>query len=257
VIQSLTNLFSHRFQSSISCVLPNIGGDQLMVQTKDERLMESLYILVHFGLKTTLSEGVKIHDSWFQVPLALYGDQAIIQYFPNDQNPEEKVIIKYDLSKNVTNWEHANVDYVAIVGNGVVFRDTNGYYLLNDHNELSELNPSQIQEIGTDQFGYPSFFDQDEIEFKEMAALVEKFTGDTAQLGVEYLEYNQYILLSYFVIDGIKFNNYLIVLDSAGKIALHKKINGEMKGLGRDTFFILAEKLIFVSNKTTLNVYAI
>jgi hypothetical protein len=257
VIQSLTNLFSHRFQSTICCVLPSIGADQLMVQTKDERLMESMYTLVHFGLQTTLSDGIKIHDSWFQIPLALYSDKTIIQYFPNDQNPEEKVIIKYDFSKGGIDWEHANIDYAAIIDDGVLLRDANGYYLLNDLNELNEINPSQIQEIVTNQFDYPSFFGQDEIEFSEMADIVEKLTGQKVHLGVEYLEYNQYILISYFAIDGIKFNNFLIVLDSTGKIALHQKINGEMKGLGRDTFFILAEKLIFVSNKTTLNVYVI
>jgi hypothetical protein len=257
VIQPLTNIFSHRFQSDICCVLPSVDNDQLMVQTKDEKIMESIYTLVHMGTVISLDNGINIHNSWFQIPLALYSEMALIQYFPDDQNPEKKVVLQYDFSKRMINWEHSGIDYVTISNDGVVLRDNKSYYLLNNKMELKDINISQIENSSTNQLEYPSFFSQEEIEFTEMSAVVDKFSGQKSLLGVEYLEYRQYIFISYVTLGETRFNNFLLVLDRTGKIALHQKINGEMKGLGRDTFFIFAEKLIFVSNKNTLNVYAL
>lgn len=256
MIQSLIHLFSHRFQFAISCVLPNIGSNQILVQTKDEVKMESYYVLLHLKAANQLFNQITIHNSWFQIPLAVYDNTAIIQYFPDDQNPEKKNILEYDFSNGKINWERSDVDFVVKDERGVVLRDSKIYYLLNNQFELSEISKSSIQFVEDEHYNYPHFFDQAEPEFIDIATIIEKTSAIKCQLGVEYLEYKQNILVSYYTIDGIKFSNFLLVLDLLGRVVFHQKINDDMKGLGRDTFFIFADKLIFVSNKTTLNTYA-
>ena len=52
-------------------------------------------------------------------------------------------------------------------------------------------------------------------------------------------------------------NNSLIVLDPHGQTIESIKLGKNLKGIGKDTFFAIENRLIFISHKNTLNIYEV
>ncbi len=73
--------------------------------------------------------------------------------------------------------------------------------------------------------------------------------------GVEYLEFNDWIIVSVYVEESAKLANYLLVFSETGELVLTLKLGEKLGGLGSDTFFILSGCLFLVQNKTDLVAY--
>lgn len=80
-------------------------------------------------------------------------------------------------------------------------------------------------------------------------------TDYTITKGVEYLEFNDWIMVSAYVEESAKLANYLLVFRSTGALVLTLKLGENLAGLGSDTFFILSGCLFLVQNKTDLVAY--
>lgn len=70
----------------------------------------------------------------------------------------------------------------------------------------------------------------------------------------EYLKLEQNIILSYYTEEEGELCNYLSIVNNQGMIIESHVLAKNLKGIGKDTFFVSRNKLIFVSNKTDLNV---
>lgn len=73
--------------------------------------------------------------------------------------------------------------------------------------------------------------------------------------GVEYLEFNGKVVISYHIRNQNGLTNYLLVISESGVVLLNEKIADGLRGLGTDTFFVLSECLFFVMNGELLLSY--
>lgn len=73
--------------------------------------------------------------------------------------------------------------------------------------------------------------------------------------GVEYLEFNGKVVISYHIRNPDGLTNYLLVIRESGAILLHEKMADGLRGLGTDTFFVLSGCLFFVMNRELLLSY--
>ncbi len=92
-------------------------------------------------------------------------------------------------------------------------------------------------------------------------ATIAKFLSQTLDKEpvhfVEYLENSGLIFISTYVSVGNELQNYLLVFDADGNMRLQEKIGNALKGLGLETFFLLAGHLFYVKNKVELVTYRI
>ncbi len=60
--------------------------------------------------------------------------------------------------------------------------------------------------------------------------------------------------MSYYVTES-GLSNYLVVMDGEGEVLLHEKLAEQLKGIGMETFFVLAGCVFFVKNREDLVSY--
>lgn len=73
--------------------------------------------------------------------------------------------------------------------------------------------------------------------------------------GVEYLEFDGKVVISYHIRNQNGLANYLLVIRESGAVLLNEKMADGLQGLGTDTFFILSGRLFFVMNGELLLSY--
>jgi len=65
------------------------------------------------------------------------------------------------------------------------------------------------------------------------------------------------MILSYYFHKNKTLGNVLLVANSEGEVLCTINLGENLKGIGKDTFFVLENKLVFISNKNTLNIYEV
>ena len=81
---------------------------------------------------------------------------------------------------------------------------------------------------------------------------IKQKTGRAAEQTIEYLETENRILMSFYAENDSVLANFLLVSSAQGEVLLDFYLQQNVNGLGSDTFFIFAEKLFFIQDKTSL-----
>ncbi|MDX2189741.1 MAG: DUF4905 domain-containing protein [Bacteroidota bacterium] len=104
---------------------------------------------------------------------------------------------------------------------------------------------------------YPNIFQIGELQFEKIKTfLLNKFTQSIYQ-SVEYLEFDQLIIISYYTKSDSAITNNLLIINREGSVLLHEKLQQEAKGIGFGTFFIYNRILITIKNTSELLAYEI
>lgn len=101
-------------------------------------------------------------------------------------------------------------------------------------------------------FDTPSLF----LPENECFQTVTQFLDQPIVLGCEYLEQDELIIICYYLLKEKGFERKLLVLKN-GKEQLHEIQDKEMSGFALGGFFTFQNRLIFVRNKTEINIYEI
>ncbi|MFK7900565.1 MAG: hypothetical protein AB8B61_07385, partial [Cyclobacteriaceae bacterium] len=89
--------------------------------------------------------------------------------------------------------------------------------------------------------------------YAEIQRSVSQLTKFDCEGVVEYLEYEDYVVLSFYVSANEVFTNHLFVIDPEGETIFSTILAQGMEGIGMNTFFFLNNQLWFTRNKTTLS----
>jgi hypothetical protein len=75
----------------------------------------------------------------------------------------------------------------------------------------------------------------------------------------DYLEYHEFIFVSYYIRvsngNATTLDNYFVALDADGHVLLHLRIAHSLTGAGLDTFFVFNQQLFLIIDKTELLSY--
>ena len=109
--------------------------------------------------------------------------------------------------------------------------------------ELPELNV-QIRE--------PSLFELG-TEYHQMIA---DFLSLELSLSCEYLEWKEYIIISYYLRSGEGFDRFLLLIKEGEKIWKIQQDDG-MKGFSSGSFFVVKDQLVFVKDRNEVCTYSL
>lgn len=128
--------------------------------------------------------------------------------------------------------------------------DSINYFRLDLTNEkLEEIDEPRIA-LPTPRV--PSMFLDNSSEFET----VKQFIGSDLVLGCEYDEFGEYIITSYYQQHSDGLSRHLLVLHD-GEEKYHEIQDGDLKGFAPGSFFTYQNRLIFVRDKTEINIYEI
>ncbi len=96
----------------------------------------------------------------------------------------------------------------------------------------------------------------DNIYFSKISSFLRKLTGTEEPVVIDYLEANQFLVLSYYIYREKAFEQWLLVTDIYGSVLYHEKTGERLSGIGIETILFKNNKLVFLTNNnefTSLN----
>lgn len=233
--------------------------NQLVLEVRDDVNFRVVFSLLDYAKNEFIWKDISLPEGWWVSLAAINKGTVLLNRFMNKGgNPDLKSLIALDAATGSIRWEIEEVS----------FYDWNEAEVL-CYQTKDELVPVRINAITGEviqETGQPRpvntipenpkavFYAEGTAHFET----VKKFVAQTDYIitkGVEYLEFNDWIIMSVYVSEAGKLANYLLVFRSTGRLVLSLKLGENLAGLGADTFFILSGCLFLVQNKTDLVAY--
>ncbi len=250
MVKNTSNLIVHISSQQFSFELPGkiwkivsaTNDSKLVAEVREESEMVVSYYLIDLEKHETHGFNPKEVDWWSSI-LIYRAPYLLLENFLDPQNPLNKQLIVYHIYKKenmkvIDNFQFQSWDTDLIRGH------TSG-----KPHELHEitLNPNINK---TSQFNFPLQFDRGSSSHHMVADFLE--TEPEKLPSVEYLEYQDHIIICYYVRLGTKFARKLLILKGDSELC-HLVIDEEMSGFAAGSFFVQDQTLIYVEKSRFLN----
>ena len=251
--------FSQTFSSAIWNTLAVAQSNILVIETRDDQNFQTKFAALDFSSGEFIWKDLMLDERWW-IGLTAADEKTILFHtYVNKNNPDHKNLIAYDIFEKKIRWEvkefsffdwnesviwgyKTEVDLRPVTVSAETGIVTEGDWSLSKVEDESELiKPVRYLE-GTTHF-----------------ETIQKFIAQTTPYaitgGVEYLEWQEWVVVSLYTNENGKLANYLIVFDTNGQLLMKEKLGENLAGLGTDTFFMLSGCLFLVKNRSELVVY--
>lgn len=254
----IEELFSFGFNDLIWETSLDKSTGNMLIQNRSEEKHETRFSVVNLHIGEWIVRDRIFSDPWWVGISAIMGQRVLLHIYDDDQNPEIKSLILWDIEKDQVLMTFKNSSLTQLLKNGFMIRQDQGYAAMDWDGQIladkSEMDP--VLEDTTN-LHYPFQYQPGENDYEMIKSFIQQEINVSPELGIEYLESEDYVFVSYYIKEEKAMANYLLVSDLNGTTHLNKKINTGSTGIGRDTFFIFERNLVFISNSNCLFVYAI
>lgn len=251
--------FSHLFPGTIWTTLSVPKRDILIIEARDEKNFQVEFSALDFSINKFLWKGVTLKEKWWIGLTAANENTLLFHTYVNQGNPDHKNLIAFNIFDGNVRWEIEEFSFydwdeteiwgyrtndeltqvtVNIESGIVTERDWTARTL---RENVDSIRPIQYFE------GMPYF--------ETVKKFIQQKTAYQPTKGAEYLEWRDWVMISFYVDDAGSLANYLLVLNHDGEVLLEVKLGEKLAGLGTDTFFILSGCLFLVKNKSELVAY--
>jgi hypothetical protein len=133
---------------------------------------------------------------------------------------------------------------------------TQKHYLNIQTGEISEYIPQISDNFSSQSYRHlqPIHYTEQNEYFPAIHRFLYRLLNVDIQKGVDYLEYKDKIIISYYLYQENKLWNYLLVVNNRKEVLLNELLT-ESEGLGLGTFTVKPEILLYVKNKSQLHGY--
>ncbi len=215
--------FSVRLTAPVWNLLPFAGKPLLVIEQRDEVKRLASFSVYNFEQHRFQWRDMVLAEKWWVNLAGISNKYIVLKVFENTENPDKTSFLFLDPeSGNVTQHDHQQIDWV-------------------------HTNNAQ----------QPFQYLAGEPDFETVKNFVKSKRNLIPKLGAEYLEYADYVIISYYVGDPNAFINQLAIFNLQGECLYEEEIGRNLKGIGINTFFIASGHLFFVKNKTELVTFRI
>jgi hypothetical protein len=231
----------------------------LLVEVRDEVNFKVNFFALDYQQNLFLWKDLELSEPWWIGLAAAQGNTLLFQSYVNKGNPDHKNLIACNISDASVRWEVAEFSFydwddavirgyhtVVDIQPAVVDVETGVLTKASWDSQPPRVQPESVS---------PVQYLEGSTHFETVKKFVSTKVEYSPVMGVEYLEWKDWILVSIYVAQPSGLANYLLVFDREGKICLTEKLAENLTGLGTDTFFILSGCLFLVKNKSELVTY--
>jgi hypothetical protein len=251
--------FSHRFEGQIWTTIASADGDVMLVEVRNADKKEVSFSALKLQDNAFLWRDKKLEESWWINASAISSGFVLFTIYLDTNNPDKKGVLSYRLDDLSLVWWNNDFS-ISDIGSDFVsgFSSKTGIKAVTlDIQTGKEIAEAQKYDDPNHHITRPVQY----VEGMDYFATVKTFLADRLNLfcvsALEYVQAFDKIFISYYVEEEKGLANYLLVLSSTGDVVMKTKMDGGLKGIGLDTFFILNGLLIFVKNKVELVSYKI
>ncbi len=225
----------------------------LVVEVRDTTTKQVSFSAIDLRTHEFIWQDATFDEPWWMDLSGVSSGIVLFTVYLDTTNPDRKAIFAHRLADKSLVWWNNDFSMRRIASHSIEgFSTTYGLHPLTLSLQTGEVIDSEE---------HPSLVEQQTVKPQQYLAgqanfeLVKTFLLDALNLSVvtalEYLEVDGLIFVSCYVQEN-GLTNYLIILEENGTVLRQEKIGEQLKGIGLDTFFILAGSVFFVKNKTAL-----
>lgn len=222
MIEKPRDKFSITLEATIWNVLPVPGKPWVVVEDRNDSTRQVSFAAIDYENEKVVWRTNSLTESWWINLAGVTTDQVHLKIFENTSNPDK------------TYWQ------VLALESGLVIQEE-----------------PKVETEHTNEVIHPFQYLAGEEDFETIKTFLKKRLNVVPILGVEYVEYSDFVFISYYFGSPGAFNNTLACFKSTGELLWQEEIGTNLKGIGVNTFFLVANQLFFVKNKTELVTFGI
>jgi hypothetical protein len=232
-------------------------GNMLVLEVRDAEKKSVSFSALNYETAEFLWRDKNLEERWWVNASAVVDGVILFTAYLDTNNPDKKAILAYSVNDLKLKWWNNDFSISHIRGNTVAgFASRMGLKEL--HLDIATGKEKAKDESEGDRkvtgLQKPAQYSEEMDHFQTVRTFLAERLNLIAVSALEYLETEKGIIIScYLQENGLA--NYLLVLSTDGKVQLKEKLEGNVKGIGVDTFFVLDGSLFFVRNKVELISY--
>ena len=250
--------FSHVFDGIVWNTIISAEKNILVAEVRNNARKQVSFSALECSTGKFLWRDVVFDEPWWVSLGASGGDIILFTIYLETNNPDKKGVFAYHLYDRKIVWWNNDFSLVSVSDREVVgVASKYGTRTLTLNIESGDEIISSANPWGKkDEVIRPQQYLDDNAYF----ATVKTFLGRKFNLwpvtALEYLELGSIIFISFYIQED-ELANYLFILSDEGDLLMKEKLDERLKGIGLDTFFVLAGCVFFVKNKAELHSYKI
>jgi len=253
--------FSHSFPGKIWSLHTAPENDLLFIEIRDEVNFQVTFAALQIKTNQFLWNGLGLKESWWVSLQSAKEHTVLFQSYASKGNPDHKNLIAFDIFSKSVRWEVEEFSFYD-------WNDTTIFgYRTKDEIQPAIIDPLtgvvtamrwEVQSTNRDTKSTNTVqFLEGTTHFESIKSFIGQKTQLSIVMGVEYLDWDNWIMVSAYAEQEGSLANYLLVFDKAGNLLLREILGEKLQGLGTDTFFVLSGCLFFVKNKSELVAYTL
>lgn len=252
--------FSHVFDGVIWNTSASENGEIMVLEVRRHDVQQVSFSALECRTGRMLWKNLTFDEPWWISLAAVTNHTVIFTLYLETNNPDRKGIMAYDLVGKTIMWFH-NDFALTHVSHGHVHGVASKHGVrevalaLATGQEVKDMphsTDSDEEAIALRPHQYPA----DHAYFGTVKRFLETSFNLSPVVALEYLEHDSLIFISFYLGEK-ELANHLLVLSDGGEVMLKEKLDDALKGIGLDTFFLLAGSVFFVKNRVELDSYKI
>ncbi|UXX78119.1 hypothetical protein N7E81_12195 [Reichenbachiella carrageenanivorans] len=246
------------FDFPIKSIIPGQDDQLLLIETTDVATKTQTFLLLSFELLEII-QAISFDETYHGMVLKSYDKSQLLFIQYSDQNNPDKTNI-YTFS-----WDGGDPTFAMmntrIIQSGLDwikvphphFTNKEIYIDLKSGTEIKKEEPREHSTLLPSIIYATAYPDSSEY-FTWFVQYFQKHNIVPCRQ-IEYLKTVNHALISYYEEKQNGLSNTLVILEADGTIKEQILLEDQLPGIGKDTFFIFRNKAIFVTQKSTLNIY--
>jgi hypothetical protein len=231
----------------------------LIIETRDGDNFQVAFSALNIQSNQFLWRDWTLDEKWLIGLLAVNNEVLLLQRFASTGNPDKKSLIAIDIKSRRLLWEVADFSFYNWDEQTIWGIKTLGEFpqakIDVSSGVITEMSWKELDVQTKPEFDNPVQYMVGSPHFETIKKFILMQAHQVIEMGVEYLEYNGFILTSVYFKETQGLANYLIVFNESGELVLKERLAEKVQGLGMGTFFILSGCLFFVKNRLELVAY--
>jgi len=249
VTKDSKNPYLHTFDGIIWKLVYDPSTLQLCMETRSENSLEVVYYLVNLTKKKVKKIDSLSEVIWWTDLVGMQNDKIFFFTHYDQKNPGPGRFFIYDYNESQVTLDRKDVSISLINERKIVLQSREGDDF---HNEIIELHKNEFHNPVL--VSFPDYFSEDDDYFIKIAGFLNKKLDTNIVLGLEYLEKESFLISSYYVKSGNKYDRFIAVFKHGDNV-FNQCIDRNMEGISTESFFLMGNDMIFIENRDTLAVW--
>ncbi|WP_299456855.1 DUF4905 domain-containing protein [uncultured Microscilla sp.] len=260
-IQELPTGLSVALNEQVWKILVDDTVPLLVIQTRNGEAYQTSFTAVDIHQNQVLWQNFTLEESWWLGMAELHAGVLLLYTYPDTQKPQSQGIIAVDVATQQILWQTQKANFSQIIQGQVLtisFEQSTKVYQLLDLKtgevleQFREFESLDVLKNENNKAIFPFHYYNEMAYFQTVAIFLKKKFNLQIVQAVDYLEYENFIIISYFHQSTQGLANNLLVLNHQNQVLLHQNIAQQLTGIGLDTFFVFEKQVFFVKHKTHL-----